>query len=217
MQSVEVAVVGAGVVGLAIAHRLAGEGREVALVDPEAPGSGASFGNAGTIADYAVQPVGTPDVLKRLPSLLFDQNSPLAIRRAAILSLMPWLARFLRQSLPGPARRNATALAAILADAAAEWRELAAGIGGAALMRDRGCLYFYEKPGALKAAEADMGLRRSLGVNVEILGAAELARLEPGLPPLAGAAFFPGALFQTDPGRMMELLAAAAKGAGAGW
>lgn len=215
MQSVEVAVVGAGVVGLAIAHRLAGEGREVALVDPEPPGSGASFGNAGTVADYAVQPVGTPDVLRRLPSLMFDRNSPLAIRRAAILSLAPWLARFLRQSLPGPARRNASALAAILADASGSWRELAAGIGGAALMRDRGCLYLYDRPAALKAAEADLAFRRSLGVKVEILGGAELARLEPGLPALAGAAFFPGALFMTDPGRMMALLAAAAQGAGA--
>jgi glycine/D-amino acid oxidase-like deaminating enzyme len=215
MQSVEVAVVGAGAVGLAIAHRLAREGRRVALVDPEPPGSGASYGNAGTIADYAVQPVGTPDVLKHLPSLLFDRSSPLAIRRAAMLSLAPWLARFLRQSLPGASRRNARALAALLADAAAEWRELAAGIGGAALMRDRGCLYLYGRPGALKVAKADMAFRRGLGVEVEMLGAAEVARLEPTLPPMAGAAFFPGALFLTDPGRMMALLAAAARGAGA--
>ena len=32
---------------------------EVVLVDPNMPGSGASFGNAGTVADYAVLPVGT--------------------------------------------------------------------------------------------------------------------------------------------------------------
>ena len=61
---------------------------------------GASYGNAGTVADYAVMPVGTPDVLKNLPSLLFDRNSPLAIRRAALPALMPWLLRFARQSLP---------------------------------------------------------------------------------------------------------------------
>lgn len=215
MQCVDVAVVGAGVIGLAIAHRLAGEKREVALVDPEPPGAGASFGNAGTIADYAVQPVGTPDVLRRLPALLFDRSSPLSIRRAAMLSLAPWLVRFLRQSFPAPARRNASALAAILADASASWRELAAEIGGAALMRDRGCLYLYERPAALKAATAEMAFRRSLGVKLEMLGADELARLEPGLPPMAGAAFFPGALFLSDPGRMMGLLAAAVLGAGA--
>ena len=75
----DIAIIGAGVVGLAIAERLIAEGREVTLVDPGVPGMGASYGNAGTIADYAVLPVGTPDVLRNLPSLLFDRNSPLAI------------------------------------------------------------------------------------------------------------------------------------------
>ncbi|MBE0555563.1 MAG: FAD-dependent oxidoreductase, partial [Rhodobacteraceae bacterium] len=113
----EVAVLGAGVVGLAIAERLLAKGREVVLVDPGTPGMGASYGNAGTIADYAVMPVGTPDVLRNLPSLLFDRNSPLAIRRAALPALAPWLLRFARQSLPGPAARNAAAIARLLADA----------------------------------------------------------------------------------------------------
>ncbi|TGR15924.1 FAD-binding oxidoreductase, partial [Mesorhizobium sp. M1C.F.Ca.ET.196.01.1.1] len=49
-KSVEIAIIGAGVIGLATALRLAGEGREVLLIDPNEPGSGASFGNAGTIA-----------------------------------------------------------------------------------------------------------------------------------------------------------------------
>ena len=44
---VEVAIVGAGVIGLAIALRLLDDGREVMLIDPNEPGSGASFGNAG--------------------------------------------------------------------------------------------------------------------------------------------------------------------------
>ena len=91
LMQTEIAVVGAGVIGLAVAQRLRAAGREVVLIDPEAPGSGASYGNAGTIADYAVLPVGTPDVLRNLPSLLFDRNSPLSIRRAALPSLAPWL------------------------------------------------------------------------------------------------------------------------------
>ena len=104
--STEIAVIGAGVVGLTIAHRLALQGHDVVMLDPNDPGSGASYGNAGTIADYAVLPVGTPAVLKNLPQLLFDTSSPLSIRRAAILALAPWLLRFLRQSLPGAAARN---------------------------------------------------------------------------------------------------------------
>ncbi|MFO1175325.1 MAG: FAD-dependent oxidoreductase [Paracoccaceae bacterium] len=216
METVEIAVIGAGVIGLAIAHRLAGEGREVLLIDPEEPGSGASYGNAGTVADYAVQPVGTPDVLKNLPSLLFDRNSPLSVRRAALPALAPWLMRFARQSLPGAARRNALVLAGLLADASDRWRDLAVEIGGAALLQDRGCLYWYQTDAARRAAGADIAFRRDLGVKVEMLSANELSALEPALPVSGGGgAWFPGARFMTDPGGMVGLLAAAALRQGA--
>jgi len=211
----EIAVVGAGVVGLAIAHRLAREGRDVVLLDPNPPGSGASYGNAGTVADYAVLPVGTPAVLKNLPSLLFDRNSPLSIRRAALPALAPWLLRFARQSLPGAARHNAGVLAGLLADAAPRWRDLAEDIGGAPILQDRGCLYIYETATERRAAKADIGFRRDLGVAADLLSPAELAMLEPGLPLTGGgAALFPKALFLSDPGRMVGLLARAAEAAG---
>lgn len=205
----EIAVIGAGVVGLAVAERLLAEGREVTLVDPNDAGMGASYGNAGTIADYAVMPVGSPDVLKNLPSLLFDRNSPLAIRRAALPALMPWLMRFARESLPAATARNAAAIAALLADACPSWLALSERIDGANIVQKRGCLYIYETAAAFRAAEADMDFRRSLGITVELIGPDALHQMEPNLPQVeGGAAFFPKAVFLNDPGRMVSLLAA---------
>lgn len=210
----DIAVIGAGVVGLAIAERLLAEGRSVTLIDPHPPGAtvaetAASYGNAGTIADYAVLPVGTPDVLKNLPSLLFDRNSPLAIRRAALPALLPWLIHFARQSLPAAAERNARSLAALLSTATADWLDLGARIGGADILQKRGCLYLYETDRAFRAAETDMAFRRSLGVTVELIGPDALRQMEPGLPEVeGGAAFFPKAVFLNDPGRMVGLLGA---------
>jgi D-amino-acid dehydrogenase len=204
----EIAIIGAGVVGLAIAERLLAEGREVVLIDPNPPGSGASYGNAGTIADYATLPVGTPDVLRNLPSLLFDRNSPLSIRRAALPSLAPWLIRFARQSLPGAARRNAAAIAALLEGACPLWEGLAQRIGGTDILQKRGCLYLYETKAAYRAAHADMTQRRSLGIKVDLIGPEELRQLEPGLPEVeGGAAYFTNAVFMADPGQMVQRLA----------
>lgn len=216
MDQVDIAVVGAGVIGLAIAHRLAATGREVMILDADAAGAGASYGNAGTVADYAVQPVGTPEVLKALPSLLFDRNSPLAIRRAALPSLAPWLLRFAFQSFPSAARANATVLAGLLADAAPRWRDLAAEVGGDSLLQDRGCLYWYRTDAQLTRAKADLAFRQGLGVSVDLLNEHELQALEPNLPVEGGgAAYFPKALFMSDPGAMVGLLAADATRKGA--
>jgi D-amino-acid dehydrogenase len=209
IQHTDIAILGAGVVGLAIAEVLLAEGRAVTLIDPGEPGMGASYGNAGTIADYAVMPVGSPDVLKNLPSLLFDKNSPLAIRRAALPSLLPWLARFALQSLPGPTRRNAANIARLLTGAAGHWQGLADRIGASDILQNRGCLYIYESAKAYRAGHADMAFRRSQGITVDLIGPAELRQMEPTLPEVqGGAAFFPKAVFLNDPGRMVRNLAA---------
>ena len=204
----EIAVIGAGVIGLAVAEALLAEGHEVTLIDPAPPGMGASYGNAGTIADYAVMPVGTPDVLRNLPSLLFDKDSPLAIRRAALASLAPWLLRFARQSLPAAAARNASAIAALVADACLRWEELASRIGGAQILQRRGCLYIYETAQGFQAAQADIAFRKTIGISAEMISPQALAAMEPTLPEVAGGAtFFPKAVFLSDPGQMVQLLA----------
>ena len=69
LKRTDITVLGGGVIGLSIALRLLNAGREVVLIDPEEPGTGTSFGNAGTIAEYAVLPVGSPEIIRQLPSL----------------------------------------------------------------------------------------------------------------------------------------------------
>jgi glycine/D-amino acid oxidase-like deaminating enzyme len=209
-ETTEIAVIGAGVVGLTIALELIDQGHEVVLVDPGQPGMGASYGNAGTIAGYATSPVGTPDVLRSLPSLLLSKTSPLAIRHRALPSLTPWLLRFLWQSLPAQAERNARSLAALLTGAAEMWDDLVLRVNGTGILQRRGCLYLYETPQTFTHAWTELEQRRKLGVEVDLIGPDRLAELEPNLPAgLGGAAFFTGATFLDDPGRMMGLIAAA--------
>jgi glycine/D-amino acid oxidase-like deaminating enzyme len=210
----DVAIVGAGIIGLAIAVRLAADGREVVVLDQNEPGLGASYGNAGAIAPYGCAPIGNPDVLRNLRSLLFDSESPLAIRPAALPALLPWLSRFVWQSMPARARRNGYALAGLLKDAMPAWRDLAMQAEASSLFRHEGCLYFYRERMPPRNSEWGARLRDELGVRQERLNSAEVANLEPTLPPAAGGVFFPDAAHIVDPHALTRRLAAAAESNG---
>ncbi|MEY9165573.1 glycine/D-amino acid oxidase-like deaminating enzyme [Sinorhizobium fredii] len=169
--------------------RLAAHGRDVTVLDPNEPGSGASYGNAGTIANYALIPVGSPTVLKSLPQLLFGRDSPLSITRSALIPLMPWLLRFAYQSLPGNAARNAGVIAALLEQSLSGWIELASEAKADDLLSQNGCLYVYDTAKAASGAAADIALRKKVGIAQEIVSPDDVARLEPALPACDGGGF----------------------------
>ncbi len=58
-----VVVIGAGIVGVCSALSLQREGFRVTVIEREAPGQGASFGNGAVIGEEAVVPVATPGIL----------------------------------------------------------------------------------------------------------------------------------------------------------
>ncbi|MER9234537.1 FAD-binding oxidoreductase [Mesorhizobium sp. M0622] len=214
-ETTDIAIIGAGVVGLATALRLAVDGREVLLIDANEPGSGASFGNAGTLAEYACMPVGNPAVLRSLPKLLLDPDSPFALRWAAFFQVAPWLLRFVRQSLPAATRANALALAGLLAEALPAREEMVEEAGMADLLRRNGCLYLYRRESDFAKAAGGRALRAGFGVHQDVLTPAAVAALEPGLPPTgASGLYFPDSMNVTDPKKMMRRLLNAATDSG---
>src|SRR5262245_12075972 len=162
---VEIAIVGAGVIGLATALQLLDEGREVMLIDPNDPGSGASFGNAATIAGYGCIPVGGPQVLRSLPRLLLDGESPLSLPPSALLGMVPWLLRFVRACTPAATAAGAAALAPLLARAGSAWERRWAALHCEELVRREGCLYLYRDAPSLQ--DFDFRLRARHGVRQE--------------------------------------------------
>ncbi len=210
--SCEIAVIGAGIIGLSCALRLARNGHEVTVIAPEDDETGASYGNAGVIADYAVLPVGTPDVLRNLPALLLDRDSPLALRPS--IALAPWLLRFARESLPRRAAENTRAIAALTARAYASWRECADEIAATALLKPLGSLYLLETEADLRAVT--LKPYHAHGVEAELIDRDMLGQLQPGLPEDCGmgAVFFPRTITLDDPTAMMRSLRHALESAG---
>src|SRR5688572_23045725 len=104
-------VIGAGIVGVATALQLQQDGWRVTVVDPEEPGERTSSGNAGLIATHSVTPLAMPGVLRQVPRMLVDPDSPLAIRWRHLPRLLPWVAHFVRASAPARVEALSQALA----------------------------------------------------------------------------------------------------------
>ena len=203
----DVVILGGGIIGLSIALKMLEARREVILLDPEDPGTGTSYGNAGTIAEYAVLPVGSPDIIKKLPSLLFNKNSPIAIKHSEILSLAPWLIRFLYQSMPKQAAKNAQAITNLLANSRLRWEELAAQINGESIIKKNGNIYLYKSDISYESGLKDINNRKKYGLNAEMLNPSELNKLESNLNfSEGGASYFPDGTYMSDPGKMTQLL-----------
>ncbi len=67
-----VVVIGAGICGAACALWLRRSGHDVLLLDKSEPGMGASYGNAGLLAQWAIVPMNEPGIWKNLPRYLLD-------------------------------------------------------------------------------------------------------------------------------------------------
>jgi len=206
----EIAVIGAGVVGVATALWLRRQGYQVALLEREAIASGASYGNAGTLAPYGVMPIAQPSLLKMIPSLLFSKQSPFVINWARLPRLMPWLVRFLNECRASRCAINTQALNHILQHTYSGYAPLLADCHAAdLLLRHNGCLYAYGTEQGFAGAQAAIELRRSLGIAQQVLEAAEIEQLEPALAGKAVAGIlFPESSHMDDPRAFIEALAA---------
>ncbi|WP_426958698.1 NAD(P)/FAD-dependent oxidoreductase [Muricoccus radiodurans] len=179
-----VLVIGAGIVGLALAFRLRQGGAEVTVVDPAPPGEGgASFGNAGAISASSVAPLAMPGLLRQVPGMLLDPAAPLHVPAAYWLRAAPWLARFVAAARPATVARATAALDALLRLATEQHLALAREIGAAELIRPNGQLYLYRDRPQLAKDAAGWDIRRAHGARVETIERADVVSLEPAVSP----------------------------------
>ena len=117
-------VIGAGMVGVSTAIWLQRLGHRVILMDRGKPGMGASYGNAGLIAQWAVVPVNTPSLWKDAPKYLLNPNSPLFLKWTHLPKMLPWIAKFMSNATANDAQRMVDNLIPILTDAVDQHKSL---------------------------------------------------------------------------------------------
>ena len=90
-----VIVIGGGAVGLCAAEALSARDCEVAVVEADRCGAGASAGNAGWITPSLATPVPGPGVIAASLRWLIDPSGPLWIRPTLSPDLLRWIADFM--------------------------------------------------------------------------------------------------------------------------
>jgi D-amino-acid dehydrogenase len=111
-----IAIIGAGVVGVTTAYKLAKQGHEVAVFDRE-PGAAleSSFANGGQLSYGFASPMGSPSLLNKVPSILMGADPAFRLPSVFTMGFLGWSLRFLRHCLPAAAQKDADKLSELAA------------------------------------------------------------------------------------------------------
>lgn len=201
-------VVGAGAVGVCTARYLQRAGFAVTVLDPEPPGEGASQGNAGILSGVGVIPEGTPGILMKVPGMLLDPTSPLAIRWRYLPRLAPWLLRLVRASTPSRVDEIAEALYALCSRAIAAYGPLLADARSDDLVRQTGWISVYDSAASHAEAKWETDLKLRLGLDLSELDGDALRQMVPALhPEISHGAFMSEVAMTVNPLRLVQTLA----------
>lgn len=211
----DIVVVGAGIIGVACALHLARQGCQVVVLDPQAPGMGASYGNAGHLATEQVFPIADLSILKRLPAMLLDPMGPLRLDWTYLPRALPWFIRLLLNLRPARYQRTVAGLRALNEGSLGAWQRLLQSMGQTQLLREDGSLLVFERAESRAALDALQHRMTQQGVAVDFWSGDAVRKAAPQLSDaIQGGLFFPATGHFLDPYTVVGELVNAAKAEG---
>lgn len=189
----DVLIVGAGVVGLASALALLGEGRGVTVLDAGRAGRGASHGNCGTITPSHAPPLAAPGMIGTAMKWMLTPDAPLYIPPRFDPALWRWLMGFAARCNLRDWEASASAKYALLADSRARLASWVADFGLQCEFVESGEDYVFRDQRRLDKEVRELPRLGELGMSYEVIEGAEIELQEPALKPgVAGAIRFGG-------------------------
>jgi D-amino-acid dehydrogenase len=191
-----IAVLGAGVVGVATAYYLAADGHEVTVIDRnEEAASETSYGNAGLVTPGDSYAWASPEALKLFIKSLYRRDLGIKVVPRFDPRLWSWSWKFLFECTQDRARINTLRKLRLTMYARECLNELVARTRIDYDGRDRGVIYFFRSQETLDRGVAHMRLLAENGLRIEVVDREGLAQIEPALAPakdkLAGGIFSP--------------------------
>jgi D-amino-acid dehydrogenase len=206
----DVAVLGAGMVGVSAALHLQQRGRDVILVDRHGhAGEETSYGNAGLIECASVFPYMFPRDASQIVRYALNRAPEVRYAASDLPAFLPWLLRYFLASSPERALHSALAALPLIQRSLAEHEALIAAADVPQLLRRIGWIKLFRSDATLEKAMRDLARAGQYGVDGEVLDADGIAEREPGLTgDFAGAIRFPAPGFVPDPGGLAKAYAA---------
>ncbi len=202
-----IAVVGGGIIGMAVAYFLGAAGNEVTIYDRDAFGNGCTCGSAGWISPSESAPVVGPGALHAAFCSLGRVSSPLYIKPGLDLALYLWLARASLYCNRRSAEHGLRSVAELGKSTFELFNELSTA-GLDPVVKHKGLLHVFNDAqvaaGSLSSAQA----MASYGYRVpnSLLIGSELHEVEPTLSSHATAGYLIEEECHVDPGRLVETL-----------
>ena len=191
-------IVGAGIVGLATACRMAESGYDVTVIDSAStPGAGTSRANAGQLLFDRIGAMGSPGFLRSLPRTLLDPSQGVRVLGLTNPGNWRWAGQFLRECTAQAWQANT----ARLLDLAHLSRDVMVDFRNRHQIdfdwRRPGKLVTYASAEALEAARQTAEFQAQFGGAHRVLSAKDCFAHEPALAatncPIAGAIHMPDA------------------------
>jgi glycine/D-amino acid oxidase-like deaminating enzyme len=205
--SAPIIVIGAGICGVSTAIWLQRCGRNVILIDKGAPGMGASYGNAGLLAHWAVDPVTSPGLWKEAAKFLLHPDGPLFVKWSHVPRLLPWLVKFMANATDADTQRIVQNLDPLLYDTVAQHKALVADTNLTKWIVDSKFSYAYPTTDAFKADAYSWKMKAKVGLVPTLISGREVQEEEPILgSSIQCLAVLEGQGHITDPGQYVAQL-----------
>lgn len=151
------------------------------LIDRDAPGKGASFGNMASIAVTEFMPASRPSMWAQLPGWLLDPEGPVRLKPSYLPRLTPWFLRFMAASLPSKVRQLETAGAALCKRVYDDLLPMLYEAGASDMLSEEGCLSLYADDAQYQADQEHLEVIKRFGFPMRVLQGDAIQDLEPAI------------------------------------
>jgi D-amino-acid dehydrogenase len=180
-----VCVIGAGIVGATTAYALSRGGWAVTVIETEpAAGMGASYANGAQLSYSYVEPLASPNVLRKIPLWLLSSDSPIRWEPQMSKRHIGWLMQFIAHCSSKKVQSSTKQLldlSFVTKNALHGWLHDLGISDRDVLLEKTGKLVIYRNHHELAAVRRQMELQTSLGCQQELFSKEQCLEQEPSL------------------------------------